>query len=82
MGFIPITIDKYIKKHLENNPSAKEVELRKGLNFAIDAYNKGIGFARHEAPGDLLMVCWILLQKDSSCLPEYGYVLYFQPIKT
>jgi hypothetical protein len=42
MGFIPITIDKYIKKHLENNPSAKEVDVRKGLNFAIDAYNKGI----------------------------------------
>jgi hypothetical protein len=42
MGFVPITIDKYIKMHLKNNPSEKEAELRKNLNFAIDAYNKGI----------------------------------------
>jgi len=42
MGFIPITIDKYIKMHLANNPSEKEVDLRKNLNSAINAYNKGI----------------------------------------
>jgi hypothetical protein len=42
MGFIPITIDKYVKMHLENNPTDKEVDLRKHLNSAINAYNKGI----------------------------------------
>jgi len=42
MGFIPITIDKYIKMHLENNPTDKEVDLRKQLKSAINAYNNGI----------------------------------------
>ena len=42
MGFVPITIDKYVAMHLANNPSEKEVDLRKNLNSAINAYNKGI----------------------------------------
>ena len=42
MGFVPITIDKYIAMHLANNPSEKEVDLRKNLNSVINDYNKGI----------------------------------------
>ena len=42
MGFVPITFEKYIEKHLENNPSAKEADLRKHLKSALDAYKNGI----------------------------------------
>jgi hypothetical protein len=42
MGFTPISIDKFIKKHLENNPAENEKDLRKHLNSALAAYNKGI----------------------------------------
>jgi hypothetical protein len=42
MGFVPISIDKYIKKHLESNPSENEKDLRKQLNSAIADYNKGV----------------------------------------
>jgi len=41
MGFIPITIDKYVALHLKNNPSEKEVDLRKHLQSAINDYNNG-----------------------------------------
>jgi len=30
-GFVAISIDKYIKKHLDSNPSENENELRKRL---------------------------------------------------
>ena len=42
MGFIPISINAYIKKHLENNPSENEKDLRKRLNSALSDYNKRI----------------------------------------
>jgi tRNA U34 5-carboxymethylaminomethyl modifying GTPase MnmE/TrmE len=42
MGFVPITFDEYIEKHLESNPSAKEADLRKHLKSAVDAYKNGI----------------------------------------
>jgi hypothetical protein len=42
MGFVPISIDKYIKKHLESNPSENEKDLRKHLNSALADYNKGV----------------------------------------
>ncbi|MCF8239623.1 MAG: hypothetical protein K9I85_15780 [Saprospiraceae bacterium] len=42
MGFAPITIDKYVKMHLKNNPSCKEVDVRKALHSAINAHNKGM----------------------------------------
>jgi hypothetical protein len=42
MGFVPISIDKYIKKHLESNPSDNEKDLRKHLNSALADYNKGV----------------------------------------
>lgn len=42
MNFVPISIDNYIKKHLENNPSENEVELKTNLELALDDYQKGI----------------------------------------
>lgn len=42
MGFIPISINAYIKKHLKNNPSENEKDLRKRLNSALSDYKKGI----------------------------------------
>ena len=42
MGFVPITIDKYVAMHLENNPSEKETDLRKRLKSALNDYNNGI----------------------------------------
>lgn len=36
MAFVPIA------KHLKNNPSAKEADLRKHLGTALNAYNNGI----------------------------------------
>lgn len=42
MKFITITIDNYVKMCLENNPTDNEVDLRKNLNAAINAYKKGI----------------------------------------
>ncbi len=42
MGFIPISIDEIIKKHLISNPSENEEELRKRLNEALADYKKGI----------------------------------------
>lgn len=42
MGFIPISINAYIKKHLKNNSSENEKDLRKRLNSALADYKKGI----------------------------------------
>lgn len=42
MGFIPISINEYIKAHLKNNPSENEKDLTKRLNAALSDYNKGI----------------------------------------
>jgi len=42
MGFVPISIDKYIKKHLESNPSENEKDLRKHLDSALEDYNIGV----------------------------------------
>jgi hypothetical protein len=42
MGFVPISIDTYIKKHLENNPTENEKELRERLNSAILDYKNGV----------------------------------------
>lgn len=41
MGFIPISIEKYIKIHLETNPSENETDLRDRLNSALISYKKG-----------------------------------------
>lgn len=42
MGFIPISINAYIKKHLENNVGESEKNLRKRLDSALADYKKGI----------------------------------------
>jgi len=42
MGFIPITINSYIKKYLKNNLGENEKDLRKRLNSALADYKKGI----------------------------------------
>jgi len=42
MGFIPISINAYIKKHLKNNPSENGKDLRKRLNSALADYKKRI----------------------------------------
>jgi hypothetical protein len=42
MGFVPITFDKYIAKHLESNSSTKEVDLRNHLRSALNDYKNGI----------------------------------------
>lgn len=42
MGFIPISIDKYVKKHLKNNPTENKKDLRERINSAISDYKKGI----------------------------------------
>jgi hypothetical protein len=42
MGFIPITIEDYIRKHLKNNPSENEKALRESLNIALADYQKHV----------------------------------------
>ena len=41
MGFIPISIDKYVEKHLKNNPSEDEKDLRNRLGSALKSYKNG-----------------------------------------
>lgn len=41
-GFVPISMDEYIKKHLESNPTEIEKDLRKRLNAALNDYKKGV----------------------------------------
>lgn len=41
MGFVPISIDKYVKMHLKNNPSENEKDLRRRLNAALSDYKNG-----------------------------------------
>lgn len=42
MGFQGISIDKYIKKHLKNNSSENEKDLRERLISALADYKKGV----------------------------------------
>ena len=42
MGFVPISIDRYIKKHLENNPSEDEKDLRNRLKSALADCQNGV----------------------------------------
>ena len=42
MSFIPISINEYIKKHLKNNPSESESDLRKRINAALTDYKNGV----------------------------------------
>ncbi len=42
MGFLPISIDNYVKKHLKSNPTENEKDLRDRLNSALNDYKKGV----------------------------------------
>jgi hypothetical protein len=42
MGFVPISIEKYIKKHIESNPAEDKTDLRKRLNSALRDYQNGV----------------------------------------
>jgi len=42
MGFISISINKYVEKYLINNPSESEMDLRRRLDSAIEAYRNGV----------------------------------------
>lgn len=42
MGFVTISIENYIKKHLVSNPSENETDLRKRLNSALTDYQNGV----------------------------------------
>jgi hypothetical protein len=35
MGFAPISLEHYIRKHMKNNPGDKEADVRKGLKRCI-----------------------------------------------
>lgn len=42
MGFISITIDKYIQLHLKNNPTENKADLERRLKRALKDYQKGV----------------------------------------
>ncbi|WP_339925623.1 hypothetical protein [uncultured Cyclobacterium sp.] len=42
MEFTPISIKEYVKKHLKNNPSENEKDLRKRLEAALADYKEGV----------------------------------------
>ncbi len=42
MSFIPISIYQYIKKHLKNNPTENESDLRNRLHVALADYKVGV----------------------------------------
>lgn len=42
MGFVPISVDNFIKMHLESNPSDNENNLRVRLSSALADYQNGV----------------------------------------
>ncbi len=42
MGFVPISIEDYIKKHLKSNLDENEKDLRERLNSSLANYKKGV----------------------------------------
>jgi hypothetical protein len=42
MGFKPISIKDYTRKHIESNPGAKEAEVRAQLDHALKDYQSGV----------------------------------------
>jgi hypothetical protein len=42
MKFIPITMDAYVKQHLENYPETNERNLRDQLETALAAFHRGV----------------------------------------
>ncbi len=42
MGFVPISIDDYVAKHLANNPEENEDDLRRRLKKALNNFKNGV----------------------------------------
>ena len=42
MAFVPISLNEYIKKHLNNNPSENEKDLRNRINSALTDYKNKV----------------------------------------
>lgn len=42
MGFIPISIDKYLALHLKHNPEENKAALKDRLKYALKQYKKGV----------------------------------------
>ncbi|MBC8548764.1 MAG: hypothetical protein H8D23_03850 [Candidatus Brocadiales bacterium] len=40
-GFIPISLDEYVKLHLENNPGTSQAEVTETLEDTLRAYKQG-----------------------------------------
>ncbi len=40
-GFIPISLDEYVKLHLKNNPGTSQAEVTDSLEGALRAYKQG-----------------------------------------
>lgn len=41
-GFSPISLDRYVELHLRANPGTDRAELVAQLEYAIDAYRRGV----------------------------------------
>ena len=41
-GFIPIKLEDFIGRYLEDNPGASRQEIEEGLQYALEAYKKGV----------------------------------------
>lgn len=76
MGFVPISIDKYIKKHLDNNPSENKKDLRKRINSALTDYQKGVKCA---CGNDIWVIgsasvgnsCFTCITRESYSIDDY-----------
>lgn len=42
MEFIPISVDGYVKKYIENNPLEDEKEFRNKLSNALRSFHRGV----------------------------------------
>jgi len=71
MGFKPISINKYIKLHLKNNPSENEKDLRKKLKSALEDYSKGV---KCSCGNDIWVIgSAIVGSKCFTCITGEGY---------
>lgn len=41
MGFVPIRLDEYVRRHLKNNPGVAAADLTARLQYALDAQKAG-----------------------------------------
>lgn len=77
MSFIPISIDDYIKTHLESNPTENEKVLRVRLEAALDDYQKGV---KCDCGNDIWVIgsastgngCFTCITGESHPADDYG----------